>query len=132
LAQPAARANAVDRPEFSQDHLDFQPQQPRGSSVTFGKRKSMNTCPHCGKPANPFHLSLYVTSVSYTCTSCKKKSHFDRRLMGAIGSVGILGAISTRTLFHLEGVMLGAAAVGGTLVLVAAMYFLLTLRRVDE
>ena len=91
----------------------------------------MSTCPYCGKPANPFRLSLYATSVSYTCTSCKKKGRFDRRMMGAIGSVGILGAVLAKTLFRPEGVILVSAAVGGTLVVMAAMYFFLRLRPVE-
>lgn len=92
----------------------------------------MNPCPHCGHPANPLRLSLYATSVSYTCASCKKKSRFDRRMMGTIGSVGILGGVLAKTLFHPEGVTLALTAVGGTLALMAAMYFLLRLRRVEE
>ena len=92
----------------------------------------MNTCPHCGKSANPFRPSLYATSVSYTCTSCRKKSHFDRRVMGAIGSVSVLAGVLVRTRFHDAGLTMVAAAVGGTFVVMAAMYFFLKLYRVEE
>jgi hypothetical protein len=94
--------------------------------------KLMSTCPHCGKPANPLRLSLYATTVSYTCVACKKKSRFDRRMMGAIGSTGIIGVVLVKSLFHPEGMTSIATVVGGTLVLMAAMYFLLRLRPVAE
>jgi hypothetical protein len=52
-------------------------------------------------------------------------------MMGAIGSAGILGGVLVKTLFHPEGMTSIATAVGGTVALIAAMYFLLRLRPVE-
>lgn len=88
----------------------------------------MKTCPHCGRRVGPLQLSLYATTTAYTCTSCKKKSRFDRRLMGAIGSVGLIGAVTAQTVLHLEGLALVALAAAGTVSVITATYCCLTLQ----
>ena len=104
----------------------------RGSSLTFGRRKTMSTCPHCGAPANPLRPSLYAAFSSYTCTSCKKKSRFDRRALFIICGAGVLASVLTRAFVHLEGLTLVAVTVVGTAALMAVLFFSLTLRPSKE
>ena len=92
----------------------------------------MNPCPHCGQPANPLRRSLYATTASYTCVACKKKSHFDRRVMAAFGSAGLFGAMSVRAMFHPAGLALAVTIVLGTAALMAGMFLSLRLRPVAE
>ncbi len=79
----------------------------------------MSKCPHCGKTANLFRLSIHSPSTPYLCVACKKKSRFDRDTLAAIGGIAALAAFLFQAVFQLERAPFVIAILVGTFAVIA-------------